>query len=164
MANFYCSECKFSKTVKDEMAGKKARCPKCNAVNVVLELGVEPPEDAIRDGAAKTKPEPAKQAAPAPAEPAPAKPEAQPEPAPAVASTASEAPEVAPIPPSQSRKSDTAEQITIPVFWKMCFAASLVPIVLGIVLLTLQVIGLAMICFGVGMVAFIGLAGYYSFT
>ena len=161
MATFYCSECNFSKPVKDEMAGKKARCPKCNAVNVVPELGEEPETETDTEPVVEDYQE---EESPA----APAMPENE-----AAEETTAESQQVA---ESESVKTTASAPVQstsessvngFPMLssgWLMVFGAALLPFVAGILLLSLKFIGLAMICFAIGMVAFGGLAAYYSFT
>lgn len=172
MATFYCSECNFSKPVKDEMAGKKARCPKCNAVNVVPELGEEPSIEPADDYQPESAP--AESSPPAAAEPAASSP-------PAAEPVASSPPAAEPVVPTPVATSEPAATIAsapsqtngeasvsgFPMLsrgWLMAFGGALLPIIAGILLLSLKSVGLAMICFAIGMLAFGGLAAYYSFT
>ena len=162
MATFYCSECNFSKPVKDEMAGKKARCPKCNAVNVVPELGEEPSIEPADDYQPESAP--AESSPPAAAEPAASSPPAA---EPVVPTPVATSEPAATIAPAASQTNGEASVSGFPMLsrgWLMAFGGALLPIIAGILLLSLKSVGLAMICFAIGMLAFGGLAAYYSFT
>ena len=163
MATFYCSECGFSKPVKDEMAGKKARCPKCNAVNVVPELGEEPTAEPETETGPVEEQAPAEDSAPAETAPADSHEEAAEESVAEESAAEQEPAETTPAPSQSSSKSGSGVP-RLSSGWMMAFGAALIPVIAGILLLSFKMVGIAMICFAAGMVAFAGLAAYYSFT
>lgn len=157
MATFTCSACNFSKPVADEMAGKKARCPECNAVNVIPfdDEPVEVLEDISEQAAEQTAPESTK----------PAESEVQ--------STAeSTQPALAAQPPSNVTSSapasnpETAEFQIEPISqgWLMALGVPTALIAVAAALFVFQLVDFAIICFALGIISFAAVSIMYCFN
>ena len=150
MATFTCSECEFSKQVAAEMAGKKARCPKCNAVNNIPldEESTEPVTDAIEPAAEEPE-----------AHAAPEVPETE---APAAAEAANGNGDS-----SRSSSYTPTPAANLPPLssgWLMGFGGAAFLMAIGAVLLLLQSINFSMICFAAGTILFLALAIMFAFA
>ena len=161
MAIFTCAECNFSKTVADKMAGKKARCPKCNAVNTIpMNEPVVEEETEVDDLVADTATEATEDDA-ADSIPSPAAEDTQ-------TNVAHEESQPAPVAaePRRASRESTARSATASKLskgWLMAFAGAASFFALGIAMFVMRYIDLSIICFGVGLVAFTAMAAMYSF-
>lgn len=163
MATFTCSACGFSKPVKDEMAGKKARCPKCNEVNDIPELEAASAvavadtavdEEAAQEQAAVTTPAvttPAAAVVPPAEQEVSAAAHVEDQPVAAAASAPSEAVAAGALPKLSKG-------------WILGFAGSGVLLVLAAVLLVIQKVDFALICFAVGTLLFCALSVMFVFA
>ena len=158
MATFTCSACGFSKPVKDEMAGKKARCPKCNEVNDIPELeaasAVAVADTAVDEEAAQ---EQAAVTTPAAAVVPPAEQEV----------SAAAHVEDQPVAAAASAPSEALAAGALPKLskgWILGFAGSGVLLVLAAVLLVIQKVDFALICFAVGTLLFCALSVMFVFA
>lgn len=151
MATFTCSACSFSKPVKDEMAGKKARCPKCNEVNEIPAMedvsevaAVAPDEEAVREPVA------------AAAEPEVSTPPAVEQPVEQTAGSSTVG--------SSTVGSAAGALPKLSKGWILGFAGSGILLAIAAVLLSIQQVDLALICFAAGTIAFAVLSVMFVFA
>ena len=157
MATFTCSACNFSKTVSDEMQGKKARCPECNAVNLIpYNSEIEDVSEALEDEQAP-KQEPTAQTESATAEPA-AKtvpPESDPSPIKSRSNATESSSSVGP-----------SEIVFEPISkgWLMALGAPTALVVLAAIMFVFGLVDIAIICFALGIISFAACSIMYCFN
>lgn len=139
------------------MAGKKARCPKCNEVNDI------PP---LEDQASVAATEPVVESESAPAEAtAPATPAVETPPAAAVETPAPAASvENATSVPAGSTQGNSASLPKLSKGWVLGFAGSGVLLAVAAALMVFQMVDLSLICFAAGTILFCVLAVMFVFA
>ena len=149
MATFTCTACNFSKPVADEMAGKKARCPKCNAVMDIPPLDSETPEvvETSDNATAPSDEGVAAETPPAPPEPTPTEPTRS-------------------VPAKKEAQVSNNAEITMELpsmGWLMALGGPVGLVALATILLIFRVIDIAILIFAVGILAFAATSLMYTF-
>ncbi len=133
MATFTCSACNFSKPVADEMAGKKARCPKCNAVCDIPPLSAAEVEVNEADtGATENQ-------------------------------TTSDSTDSSNQTQQQAATPVDNTLQPIPKNWLMAFGGAILLVFIAAALFVLQVVNIGIVCFAAGILSFAVMSALYCF-